>query len=143
MRRLSGGPCFARQVRKCRGACVGEESPEQHNLRLVTALAPYRVADWPFAGRAVIRERHDDGRIEEAHVFDRWCHLGTARDEDGLLGLLEGRCEIGFDPDVYSIVKSFIAKKPSRVSVVGANRGTPMVANAAPMVANEYESWGA
>jgi DNA polymerase-3 subunit epsilon len=112
-----GGPCFARQVKKCRGACLGEETPEQHNLRLATALAPHRVADWPFPGRVVIRERHADGRIEEAHVFDRWCHLGTARDEDALLGLLEGRCEIEFDPDVYAIVKAFIAKQRSRVQV--------------------------
>ena len=113
-----GGPCFARQVKKCRGACIGEETPEQHHLRLATALLPYRLAQWPFPGRAVIRERHDDGRIEEAHVFDRWCHLGTARDEDALAALLEGRTEIEFDPDVYSIVKGYIAKYPSRVRIV-------------------------
>src|SRR6185436_5661896 len=67
-----GGPCFARQVKKCRGACVGEEAPAVHNLRLATALAPWRVADWPWPGRVAIRERHPDGRFEEAHVFDRW-----------------------------------------------------------------------
>ena len=116
-----GGPCFARQVKKCKGACIGEETPEQHNLRLATALLPFKVSGWPFAGRAVIRERHEDGRIEEAHVFDRWCHLGTARDEDGLAGLLEGRAEIDFDPDVYSIVRSYIAKKRAAVVVVPAN----------------------
>lgn len=113
-----GGPCFARQVRKCRGACIGEESPEAHNVRLATALAPWKVADWPFPGRIVIRERHDDGRIEEAHVFDRWCHLGTARDEGDLAGILETRADIGFDTDIYKIVQSFIVKHRSRVQVV-------------------------
>ena len=92
-----GGPCFARQVRKCRGACIGEESPESHNLRLATALMPHRVADWPWSGRVVIHERQREGRFEEAHVFDRWAHIGTARDEDALMGLAESRVDIDFD----------------------------------------------
>ncbi len=51
-----GGPCFARQVRKCRGACVGEESPESHNVRLATALvrlldSPEVAAEMGSAGR--------------------------------------------------------------------------------------------
>jgi DNA polymerase-3 subunit epsilon len=110
-----GGPCFARQVRKCRGACIGEETPEQHNLRLVTALGPWRVNEWPWPGRVLIRERHPDGRIEEAHVFDRWCHLGTARSEDELADLASARAEIDFDPDVYKIVQAFVARHPRRI----------------------------
>ncbi|HET7729139.1 MAG TPA: exonuclease domain-containing protein [Usitatibacter sp.] len=113
-----GGPCFARQVKKCRGACIGEESPQQHNLRLVTALAPWRVADWPWDGRVVIRESHPDGRFQEAHVFERWCHLGTARDDDSLAGLLEARAEADFDPDIYKIVQSFIVKHRGAVRPV-------------------------
>ena len=34
------GPCFARQVKRCRGACIGEETPAMHHLRLATALVP-------------------------------------------------------------------------------------------------------
>jgi len=52
-----GGPCFARQIRKCRGACVGEESPEAHNVRLATALEAKRIPDWPFPGPVAIVER--------------------------------------------------------------------------------------
>src|SRR5688572_8729862 len=106
-----GGPCFARQVKKCRGACVGEEAPAVHNLRLATALAPWRVADWPWQGRVAIRERHPDGTLEEAHVFDRWWHIGTARDEDELAALAETRTTIEFDPDVYKIVQAFTRKR--------------------------------
>ena len=105
-----GGPCFARQVRKCRGACIGEETPEMHHLRLATALAPHRLADWPWPGRAIVRERHPDGRFEEAHVLDRWRHVGTARDEQELAALLEARVEAEFDPDIYRILLSYIAK---------------------------------
>jgi DNA polymerase-3 subunit epsilon len=110
-----GGPCFARQVRKCRGACVGEESPQQHHVRLATALAPWRVADWPWEGRVMIRERHPDARFEEAHVLDRWCHVGTARSDEDLAALAETRIDIDFDPDVYKIVHAFLAKRRGAV----------------------------
>ncbi|HUP31064.1 MAG TPA: exonuclease domain-containing protein [Usitatibacter sp.] len=113
-----GGPCFARQVKKCRGACIGEESPEQHNLRLVTALAPWRVADWPWQGRVVIRENHAEGKWQEAHVFERWCHLGTARSADELQDLVEARAEIDFDPDIYKIVRDYVARYRGSVKVV-------------------------
>ena len=105
-----GGPCFARQVRKCRGACLGEETPEQHNLRLATALHAHRILEWPWPGRVAIRERHPDGTLEEAHVFERWSHLGTARSEEELEELAHARAEIDFDPDIYRILVSFIAK---------------------------------
>jgi DNA polymerase-3 subunit epsilon len=105
-----GGPCFARQVKKCRGACIGEETPEQHNLRLATALHSHRIAHWPLPGRGFIRERNEETGREEAHVFDRWCHVGTARSEDELMDLAESRVEIDFDPDVYSILASHIAR---------------------------------
>ena len=99
---------------------VGEETPQVHNLRLATALAPWRVADWPFAGRIVVRERHPDGRFEEAHVFDRWCHVGTARSEDELEDLATTRIEIDFDPDIYRILHSYIAKHRASVRAIPA-----------------------
>jgi len=109
-----GGPCFARQVRKCRGACIGEESPEQHHLRLVMALAKWRVKDWPWPGRVVVRERQAEGRFEEAHVFERWCHIGTARTEEDLADLLDARTEIELDPDVYGILQSYAGRHRAR-----------------------------
>ena len=105
-----GGPCFARQVRKCRGACIGEETPEQHNVRLVTALAPHRLQDWPWQGRIAVRESHPEGALEEVHVFERWSHLGTARSEEELADLTESRAEIDFDPDVYRILASYVTR---------------------------------
>ena len=110
-----GGPCFARQVKKCRGACVGEEMPAVHNLRLATALAGFRVVDWPWGGRIAIRERNAETGLEEAHVFDRWWHVGTARDEDEMAALAETRVEIGFDPDVYKILHAQLRKRRGSV----------------------------
>jgi DNA polymerase-3 subunit epsilon len=106
-----GGPCFARQVRKCRGACIGEETPQVHGLRLVTALAPHKLRAWPYDGRVVVREGHAGSGREAAYVFDRWHHVGTARDERELEDLLTCRVDIGFDPDVYRILVQHFGKK--------------------------------
>ena len=93
-----------------------------HHLRLATALGPHRLADWPWPGRAVVRESHPEGRFDEAHVFDRWRHVGTARDETELEGLLEARVQAEFDPDIYRIVRAFIGKHPAAVRPVPAPR---------------------
>jgi DNA polymerase-3 subunit epsilon len=105
-----GGPCFARQVRKCRGACIGEETPEMHNLRLLTALTGHKIADWPWPGRVAVRERNADNGLDEAHVFERWSHLGTARTDEELEELANIRAEIDFDPDVYRLLLSYISR---------------------------------
>jgi DNA polymerase-3 subunit epsilon len=110
-----GGPCFARQVRRCRGACVGEESALAHGLRLATALAPRKLRDWPWPGRAIVREQSATSGLEAVHVFDRWHHVGTARDASSLEELIQARVDIGFDPDVYKILVDYFAKHPGRV----------------------------
>jgi len=69
-----------------------------------------------------VRERHPDGRFEEAHVLDRWRHVGTARDASGLEGLLEARVDTELDPDVYRIVRAFIAKHPAALRPVAPAR---------------------
>ena len=105
-----GGPCFARQVRKCRGACLGEETPEQHNLRLATLLAPRKLADWPWTGRMAVREAAPGGGLVQAHVFERWSHVGTARSDEDLAELAQARVTLDFDPDVYGILAAYLAR---------------------------------
>ncbi len=109
-----GGPCFARQLRKCRGACVGEEPAEAHNLRLATALEARRIPDWPFAGPVAIVERDALRGIEEAHVIREWRHLGTARDEDELASLAATRRLPEFDPDILKLLRRWLAEHPGR-----------------------------
>jgi len=93
----SGRPCFAHQIRKCKGACIGKEPLSTHSGRLMAALARLRIRPWPFPGPALLREGG------EAHVIDRWRYLGTARDEGEVWPLLEsGRPD--FDHDTYKIL---------------------------------------
>ena len=109
-----GGPCFARQVRKCRGACVGEETPEAHNVRLATALEARRIPDWPFPGPVAIVERDAARGIEEAHVVHQWRHLGTARDESELEALVSSRRLPEFDPDILKVLRRWLDEHPGR-----------------------------
>src|SRR5262249_59662968 len=78
------GPCFARQVRKCAGACVGAETREAHHARLRAALAKHALKRWPFRGSIGVREVSLTGDLVEIHVLRDWSWLGTAREEFAL-----------------------------------------------------------
>ncbi|MBI4194867.1 MAG: DNA polymerase III subunit epsilon [Betaproteobacteria bacterium] len=101
------GPCFAHQIKRCRGACVGKESRETHALRLAQALADLRMQPWPFRGRIGVRETAPAGDRTEIIVLDRWCYLGTARSEADLQELRESRPQPRFDLDTYRILTRF------------------------------------
>jgi DNA polymerase-3 subunit epsilon len=112
------GACFAHQIKRCRGACVGLESRAQHALRLKMALSAMRTLPWPFAGRIAIREATIDGETAELHVVDRWCHLGTVRSESELHDLAEYAAAPVFDVDTYKILKRFLAKPPRGAQII-------------------------
>lgn len=95
------GPCFAHQLKRCRGACAGKESLVAHGLRLGTALAGLRMRPWPFKGRVGVRENGTQG---EMIVLDRWCYLGTVRSEGELRDL--GSRPV-FDLDTYRILARY------------------------------------
>ncbi len=104
------GPCFARQVKRCAGACVGEEAPEAHHARVVEALAPHIVPPWPFAGLAAIRERSLLGERTDVHVIRDWCWLGTAHDDGELGRLVEAPPRAVFDADIARLLVRTLAR---------------------------------
>jgi DNA polymerase-3 subunit epsilon len=104
------GPCFARQVKRCAGACVGEEAPAAHHARLAEALAPYAVPPWPYAGLAAIRERAQVGDRTDVQVIRDWCWLGTARDDGELYGLIEAPPRPVFDADIARLLIRTLAR---------------------------------
>jgi len=110
------GSCFGFQVGRCRGACCGREPLPLHATRVKLALARHKLRDWPFAGRIAIRERDWRG-LEELHVFDRWRHLGTVSGEDTLRELPVAG-DVGFDPDTYRILRSFLDHVPRQAAVL-------------------------
>ena len=82
----SEGSCFAHQVGKCKGACVGKEPLVLHNVRVQMALSSLKLKPWPFPGRVALRERDPFG-ADEWHVLDHWTYLGCARCEEELAAL--------------------------------------------------------
>jgi DNA polymerase-3 subunit epsilon len=104
LERRADGPCFARQLQRCDGACVGEESFEVHDRRLRDALAPLAIPQWPVAGAAVIRECALDGGRVDVHVVRDWCWLGTARDDGELTELAAAPQRAEFDLDVTRLL---------------------------------------
>lgn len=98
------GPCFARQLKRCAGACVGAESLADHDHRLREALAPFAIPRWPAPGIALVREAATLGSRVDVHLLRDWCWLGTARDESELSALLETPPRPEFDVDIAKVL---------------------------------------
>lgn len=131
------GSCFAYQLKRCRGACVGAEPPALHAVRARLAMLGWKLADWPFRGAVAAIERGAAGRVA-LHVLDRWMHLGSlecgaddaAIDEDGL----RQRCRPllataasrggGFDADTYRILARHFREHPRKGGYVPLDSGT-------------------
>lgn len=108
------GPCFARQLGRCAGMCVGAETPEAHHARLLMALAGYALKPWPYPGTVGVRETSPFGGITEVHLFRDWCWLGSARDEAELGAMLDTPVRAEFDLDIYRL----LARRLRRANVI-------------------------
>jgi DNA polymerase-3 subunit epsilon len=102
------GSCFAYQVGRCAGACVGAESSLKHALRLKLLLASVKLRSWPYSGSIAIEESSALG-LRHWHIVEGWQYRGTVvaddgdgRDIDSIAGVDAGRA--GFDADVYRIL---------------------------------------
>lgn len=112
------GPCFSRQVGKCRGACCGEESPLSHNLRLANALLRLRIDSWPFRGPIGVRETDPVSGHAEIHLVDRWCHLATVDNEADLFDALQARGRPAFDLDTYQVLQKWFERRRHEVEII-------------------------
>lgn len=112
------GACFNYQIKKCRGACVGQESLQLHEARLVTAFSSMKVRSWPFIGAIGIREKSDTSDRTEIHVFNYWCHLGTVDSEDRLWEILDSSDMLPFDLDGYKILMRFLEKYKQNIDLI-------------------------
>lgn len=106
-----GRPCFAQQLKKCKGACIGQEKPIEHAARLTMAMNKLKLAAWPYSGAVGIQEG------DKLHVIDHWCYLGTAKNEAEVHDLLDSS-RPAFDRDTYQILTKAL-KKPVRLVHVG------------------------
>jgi DNA polymerase III subunit epsilon len=117
---VPGQACFARQLKRCPGGCVGLESAAEHHARLEAALEGNRFPKWPFAGPALIAESHPERDWTAWHLIDRWRHLGVARHPDGVAALLANPGPAVFDIDVYKLLKRHWERHPEAFLPVDA-----------------------
>jgi DNA polymerase III subunit epsilon len=109
------GPCFAHQLRKCKGVCAGKEASELHYLRLQQALAAHRMKSWPYPGKIGIHEQNPLTGQSQLHVFEHWCALGSVDDEASLHSLANSRSQLMFDLDTYKLLVRELAKASANI----------------------------
>ena len=102
------GPCLAHALQRCRGVCIGRESPVLHQVRLESALSNIKVKAWPYAGAIGLVETAPDGR-QDIHMIQNWRYLGTAHAEDEIEAICHRTTELPvFDLDSYKILARVI-----------------------------------
>ena len=106
-----GQPCFARQLKQCKGACCGKEAIGAHSARLMTALSKLRIKPWPYRGPVGIVEKNEFLDREDIHLVDAWRYLGTAQSEADLHQLLQSTAQTPFDLDTYKLLKAQMGKR--------------------------------
>ena len=97
---VAGRPCFRAMINRCGGACRGDESREQHRIRLEDALAQMQIVCWPYPGAVGLVEKF--GEMQQVHVIQNWCYLGSVDNLDAARHL--ERQAPGFDADGYKIL---------------------------------------
>jgi DNA polymerase-3 subunit epsilon len=112
------GPCFAHQLRKCRGACIGRETELNHAMRVSLALSKLRIAPWPYKNRISVREHHPVTGRAEIHLIDRWCYLGTANTQSDLFDQYETRRHEGFDVDTYKLLVAALKRPGKHLEII-------------------------
>jgi DNA polymerase-3 subunit epsilon len=102
----SAGSCFAYQLGRCEGACIGAEPMPRHTARVKLALSAERLKPWPFEGAIGIRETGPAG-LEQLHVIDTWRYLGTVTEQEEL----PRRRSAPFDLESYRILTRFLGSR--------------------------------
>ena len=100
LEKRKSGPCFAHQLKHCKGACCGKETVELYNLRLHVALSELKSQVWPWKGPVLVTE----GDVK--HLVDQWVYYGVVRDEAEMYEQLQS--EPAFDLDAYLILVRFL-----------------------------------
>jgi len=97
------GECFYYQLGICRGACVAKEQILKYNLRFEEAFLKHKVKSWLYDYPIAIMEKGDKN---ETHIIDKWCYLGSLKDDSESIEDLNK--EYIFDYDTYKILYKYV-----------------------------------
>jgi DNA polymerase-3 subunit epsilon len=110
----NAGPCFYFQINKCQGACAGEESVEDYNSRVNSALNNFHFERQNFF---VI----DKGRVEkEVGIVKiengKYCGFGYCDENEMDVGIMHDNIKSYNDnKEVRQLIKSFVRRKKCKV----------------------------
>jgi excinuclease Cho len=104
--------CFRLQIKKCRGACVGQEDISHHDERLVAGLDELKIYIWPYDGPIDLIEQREGWT--QRHRIDQWRYLGTwcSRADE-----FAAATDQGFDLDTYKILVRPIMFHPDQALI--------------------------
>lgn len=101
--------CFGYQLKKCNGACAGEEPAALFNARFEIAFMNMRFRKWPYPQPVRVTEQTEF--LAESYIIDRWCLFKS--DETGQAI----PTELKFDLDIYKILKNYLLNPKNRRAV--------------------------
>ena len=117
----SRGSCFAYHLKRCGGACVGEEPPDEYNARVEEAFARRRVYGWPYDGAVIIKEEPQMEGEGELFFVDQWCLLSSIRyTAFGSGPFIRGTHT--FDYDSYKVIYKYLLDTRNRKNVQVVSR---------------------
>jgi DNA polymerase-3 subunit epsilon len=93
--------CFSYSLGRCRGACIGEESPELYNRRFELALEHHKIAAWPYQSAVAVPINQGGEKV----IIDNWIIRGYLNAEGEKV---YDDMEPTFDVDEYKIIKRFL-----------------------------------
>jgi len=97
------GPCQARKISKCSGACEGVEAFKTYNLRVQRAFQQGGVESWPYASAVWVDELDEDSKEGQSFLIHNWLML--ARVFHTKEGKRSEKLSDGFDWDRLKILK--------------------------------------
>lgn len=102
------GSCFAHQLGRCAGACVGAEPLARHHLRAKLAMASLKLRTWPYPGAVAVEETSSQG-VRQWHIIEGWQYLGTVDDSERSATPSIARVRTDrFDADVYRLLCRYL-----------------------------------
>ena len=106
--------CFHYKIKKCHGACIGEESPEDYNLRAEAAIA--RISRRLSGSFFFLEKGRSEGEVAVIGVQEgRYMGFGFVDSDDGdrsVEDLLECLSSTFHDPDAGRIILNYVEKRP-------------------------------
>jgi DNA polymerase-3 subunit epsilon len=128
-----GAPCFNYQLRRCNGACVGEETRNEHTSRVKELMQPWLLPRWPHANPIALVERNTERFQEQWHVFDQWCWLGTVKSRNAAVDLARTAPRL-FEADAARLaVQALSARSPWQLAVIELPPNVPSLAAVLPL----------